>query len=199
MKFTAKVINDIDYLMLKEGVVASFDSIIKLMAEIDYDAVKDGYSFNFRKMDDLQRLRVTNPEKFKMLLNMYKDYFKSFKKYINNIEDQQRLFLEQLVNKEIDRDHVKTVREAVEDSYDRVDRDLLELERKGEEYIEEAPAEADIDPLQVSLNDFVEDTEDLLDRLERTLKTGPRSLEKIEDKSKFIAVMKLSQRLIPNL
>lgn len=200
MKYTANVSNDIDYLMLKENVIASFNTIIKLMAEIDYDAVKEGYSFNFRNMKDVERLKVTNPEKFKKLINLYQDYFKSFRKYINNIEDQQRLFLQQMVNKEIDPKHVETVKEAVEETYNQVDKDLLSMERKGIESAESLALESDsINPLQISLNDFVEDTEDLLDRLDRALKKGPRSLEKIEDRIQFIAVMKLSQKLIPNL
>lgn len=200
MKYTANVSNDIDYLMLKENVIASFNTIIKLMAEIDYDAVKEGYSFNFRNMKDVERLKVTNPEKFKKLINLYQDYFKSFRKYINNIEDQQRLFLQQMVNKEIDPKHVETVKEAVEETYNQVDKDLLSMERKGIESAESLALESDsVNPLQISLNDFVEDTEDLLDRLDRALKKGPRSLEKIEDRIQFIAVMKLSQKLIPNL
>ena len=105
-----------------------------------------------------------------------------------------------MVNKEIDPKHVETVKEAVEDTYNQVDKDLLSMERKGIESAESLALESDsVNPLQISLNDFVEDTEDLLDRLDRALKKGPRSLEKIEDRIQFIAVMKLSQKLIPNL
>ena len=193
--------------MLKEDVLASFDNIIKLMAEVDYDAVKKGYSFNFRDLDDVQRLRITNPDKFKMLLNLYKKYFNSFRRYITNIEDQQKLFLDQLVKREtVDKDHVKTVRDAAEDAYNQVDNKRLEIEELAKDYTRGNLDNRDVQSINYDLNKFIDRTESLLDQLEDTIIDDPMSLDKIEDKAvvvsslnRYISIMKLSQKLLPHL